>query len=148
MSRRRKMNENAHIIIDGTIVGDDESRITAKAKGHYQKLDDVHVLRYFEQADSGEGPGLRDTASTIRIAPGLVEMIKRGEDSTHMVFDLSCPTQSVYDTPYGSLYFQIKTQRIDISEGTDRVAVHLEYSLFHDESHISDNRVDITIDKI
>jgi uncharacterized beta-barrel protein YwiB (DUF1934 family) len=152
-----EMNENVRILIDGIVDGENESRITTNAIGHYQKLDEVHILKYPESAAEKSTPlenkdtdytGIdKDCINTIKFSPGLVEMSKIGDNSTHMVFDLSCSTQSVYDTPYGSLYFQIQTTMIDIKEKENEIILHMEYSLSHNDSHISDNTVDVFINK-
>lgn len=144
------MYVDANILIDGIVYGEDESRITTNAIGQYRKLDGVHILRYLESSVmKNEEPDNKDANSinTIKISSGLVEMIKRGENSTHMVFDLSMSTQSEYDTPYGSLYFQIKTSKIEIEERDNEVILHMEYSLSHNDSHISDNLIIITVKK-
>ena len=86
------------------------------------------------------------TVSTQLKSHPAWEMIKSGDNSTHMTFDLSQSTQSVYDTPYGSLYFQVDTSRIDIeADLADRLTLHMEYSLSHGDSHISDNQIHIVV---
>lgn len=151
------MNRNVNILIEGIVRGEDESRITTKATGQYRMLDGVHILRYMESDLKGEEKAVtmdkdsisidEDGVNTIKISTGMVEMIKMGENSTHMVFDLSRPTQSVYDTPYGSLYFNIQTTRIDIEEKENAVTLNMEYSLSYEDSHISDNQIYLTVNK-
>ena len=86
------MNENVRILIDGIVDGENESRITTNAIGHYQKLDEVHILKYPESAAEKSTPlenkdtdytGIdKDCINTI--PPGLVEMSKIGQQH-HMV---------------------------------------------------------------
>lgn len=152
------MNGNVSIFIEGLVRGEDESSIITKATGVYRMLDDVHILKYMESAvkrdeesdalDKGSISADEDCVNTIKISSGLVEMIKMGENSTHMVFDLSRSTQSVYDTPYGSLYFQVETRRIDIEEKENELVLDMEYSLSHEDSHISDNRIYLTVNEV
>lgn len=78
----------------------------------------------------------------------MVEIIKIGDNSTHMVFDLNESTQSEYETQYGSLFFQIKTTAINIVEKHNEIILNMEYSLSHSDSHISDNRIHIEIKEI
>lgn len=140
------MREKVSIFIEGSVNDEEESGITTKVIGHYSLFEGIHILRYEEPAlQSDENSDIMDKVSenTIKISPGLVEMIKNGENSTHMVFDLEQPTQSVYDTPYGSLCFRIHTTRIDVEEKTDEIILVMEYSLSHDNSHISDNQIRI-----
>lgn len=157
MIRSYEMNVNVNIFIEGIVRGEDESRITSNAIGQYSKLDGVHILRYLESAvKKGENTDNNDKeakatdeedVNTIKISPGLVEMIKIGENSTHMVFDIDMPTQSIYDTPYGSLYFQVNTKRIELEERAYEIILHMEYSLSHNDSHISDNEINIVANK-
>jgi uncharacterized beta-barrel protein YwiB (DUF1934 family) len=149
------MSEKASIYIEGIVYGEDESKIITNAIGQYSKRDGVHILRYPESAvmkeekieNENEGIIDRDEncTNTIKISPGFVEMIKIGENSTHMIFDLDMSTQSIYDTPYGSLCFLIQTRRIDIVERANEVVLHMEYSLSHNNNHISDNSIHIII---
>ncbi|MDD4113017.1 MAG: DUF1934 domain-containing protein [Herbinix sp.] len=151
------MNGNVSIFIEGIVHGEEESRITTKASGKYHVLDDVHILKYMESAvirdentDTMDKESISndvDCLNMIKISPGIVEMMKTGDNSTHMVFDLSRPTQSVYETPYGNLYFQIQTTRIDIEEKEKKLILNMEYSLSHEDSHISDNRIYLSADE-
>lgn len=151
------MNGNVSIFIEGIVHGEEESRITTKALGKYHVLDDVHILKYMESAvirdentDTIDKEFISndvDCLNMIKISPGIVEMMKTGDNSTHMVFDLSKPTQSVYETPYGNLYFQIQTTRIDIEEKEKKLILNMEYSLSHEDSHISDNRIYFSADE-
>ena len=146
------MNRNVNILIEGIVRGESEERIVTRAIGQYHIHNHAHVLRYNESAVEGDNEDKvtlgddKDSINTIKISPGLVEMIKSGDNSTHMTFDLSQSTQSVYDTPYGSLYFQVDTSRIDIeADLADRLTLHIEYSLSHGDSHISDNQIHIVV---
>lgn len=151
------MNRDVSILIEGIVRGEKEDRIITKALGQYIKLDDVHILSYKESAvdrsnvDEDSFSKDEDAVNTIKISPGLVEMIKSGENSTHMTFDLDQPTQSVYDTPYGSLYFQIHTSTIDIEDNISNkliLTLTMEYSLSHESSHISDNQINLVISEV
>lgn len=150
------MNKDVQIFIEGIVRGESDDRIITNALGQYHRIDDVHILSYKESAvkrddksdnmDKGSLSIEEDCINTIKFSPGLVEMIKTGENSTHMTFDLNQPTQSVYDTPYGSLYFNICTSRIDIENNmVDQLILHMEYSLSHEDSHISDNQIKIVV---
>lgn len=152
------MKGNVSILIEGLVYGEEESKITSNATGIYRRLDGVHILKYMESAvkkeekfDNTENESIdtdEDCVNTIKIADGVVEMIKTGENSTHMVFDISRSTQSIYDTPYGSLYFQIRTTRIDIEEKSNELILNMEYTLSHEDSHISDNLIHLTVNEV
>lgn len=153
------MNRNVNIFIEGNVRGESDDGIITKALGLYTKINEVHILSYKESAVNRDDKsdnidkkslGLEeDCLNTIKISPGLVEMIKSGENSTHMTFDMTRSTQSVYDTPYGSLHFQICTSRIDIEDNmAGKLILHMDYSLSHDDSHISDNQIYLVINEV
>lgn len=151
------MKGNVNILIEGIVCGDEENRISTRASGSYHMYNDVHILKYIEstldrdeKADSPDKDSKRaneDCVNMIRISSDLVEMIKTGENSTHMIFDLARPTESEYETPYGSLYFNIRTSRIDIEEKENQIILNMEYSLSNGDSHISDNRINIVVNE-
>lgn len=138
------MKGRASIIIEGIQLGDKEDKVTTKAIGEYRRLDNRYVLQYKE-------PGMdNDVGSdnTIEISPKMVKMSKSGDSSTSMVFDLTKVTHSVYDTPYGSLQFQINTTKIKVEDNREEFTLHMEYSLSHNGSHISDNRIRLAVKQL
>lgn len=149
------MKGNVNILIEGIVCGDEENSITTRASGNYHMHNDVHFLKYVEKSvdrdeytdtlDKDSDKANEECVNTIKISSGLVEMIKTGENSTHMIFDLNKPTESEYETPYGSLYFNIKTRRIDIEEKENQIILNMEYSLSNGDSHISDNQIIIIV---
>lgn len=138
------MNRKVRISIEGILNDEKEETITNHIEGEYILFDGKHVLRYKETAGENEEP----SSNTLIISPGLVEMSKTGESSTHMVFDMSKDTEAIYDTGYGCLYFQIKTNDIGIEEKSDGLLLFMEYTLSNDGNRISDNSIRITVKEI
>jgi uncharacterized beta-barrel protein YwiB (DUF1934 family) len=138
------MNENVRIYIEGIVSEGEEGSITTNAIGQYRQLEGVHILSYEDTGDLKD----ENSDNTIKISPRLVEMIKNGINSTHMVFDIDQSTQSLYETPYGSICFLIQTNKINVEEMVNEIILHLEYSLYHDNSHISDNRIRIVVKEL
>ena len=127
--------------IEGSLKDDQGENITTTTEGEYVFFNDKHVIRYKEIVeDSGQA-----SRTTLKISPGLVEMSKKGESVTHMVFDLSRETESVYDTQYGSLYFQVKTTIINIEEKENQLFLHMEYALSNMGNPISENCLRVRI---
>lgn len=138
------MKRKVAIYIEGTLIEEKEERITTNAEGEYILFDGKHVIRYKEPAGEGE----HESNNTLIIYPGIVEMSKNGDNSTHMVFDLSKETESVYDTQFGCLYFQINTSLINLEEKTDGLLLNMEYTLYSNGNHISENRICIKVKHI
>lgn len=152
------MSKRVSIFIEGIARDEDEDIITTNVVGDYRLMEGVHILRYQENA-AQKHEGMddinkdsfnidTDIVNTIKISDGYVEMIKSGNSSTHMTFDLSKNTESIYETPYGSLQFQIITTKISLEEKQDGIVLHMEYSLSHDDCRISDNTILIKTKKI
>jgi uncharacterized beta-barrel protein YwiB (DUF1934 family) len=140
--RRNRMSKRVKIFIEGMSRDEEEDRIITNAIGEYRLIDGVHILRYKENDLENNNSSENDKEiNTIRISSTYVEMIKSGDNRTKMVFDLYKNTESVYDTPYGCLQFQIKTSKMVLEEKQDQIVMHMEYSLSHNDSHISDNRI-------
>lgn len=138
------MKRKVSIHIEGILEDEKEERITSSAEGEYILFDGKHVIRYKEKMDGNE----EASSNTLIITSQMVEMSKNGESSTQMVFDLSKETESVYDTPYGYLYFQIKTTLINIEERPDGLLLHMEYNLSTKGNRISDNCIRMTVKEI
>lgn len=138
------MKDKVGIVIEGIIEGEEENSITTKATGEYSKSNGGHIIKY-KDTDNKNG---ESSDNIIKILPGLIEMVKLGEHNTHMIFDLSGTTHTVYNTPYGSLNFQINTSKIDIVEKPGEITVNMEYKLSHENTRISDNLIKISITDI
>lgn len=134
------MKRKVTIDIEGTLIDEKEEKIITNTEGEYILFDGKHVIKYKEPAENEY-----ESNNTLIISPGLVEMSKNGESSTNMVFDLSKETESVYDTQFGCLCFQINTSLISLEEKQDGILLIMEYSLSNNGSHISENRICIEI---
>jgi uncharacterized beta-barrel protein YwiB (DUF1934 family) len=136
------MKEKISITIEGIVRDMDESSsITTNGVGEYSQVEDMHIIQYKELANEED----KGSINTIKASPSLVEMAKSGENSTNMTFDLKKETYSVYETPYGSLNFQVNTKNINIVEKPNEIIITMEYSLSHNNNHISDNQIKIVV---
>ena len=136
------MKEKISITIEGSVRDMDESSsITTNAVGEYYQVEDMHIIQYKEPANKED----KGSINTVKASPSLVEMVKSGENSTNMTFDLKKETYSVYETPYGSLNFQVNTKNINIVEKINEIIITMEYSLSHNNNHISDNQIKIVV---
>lgn len=152
------MNGMVSIFIEGIVRGEEESRITTNAIGEYQLYEGAHMIRYEEAAverdekDSNADMESLDvdegSVNRIKISSGMVEMIKVGVNSNHMTFDLTKDTQSEYETPYGNLYFHVNTTKINLDERHNEIILNMEYTLSHNDSHISDNQIKMVVKKL
>ena len=135
------MTREVTVTIDGLQQGDEESTVSVKATGIYHNRNGKHYIHYEESIEGGEGI----TKNTIKIASNQIDIIKKGVNTSNMVFALEESTQTRYETPYGSLLLYIKTTRIQVEENSDEILIRLHYTLSANDGHLSDNQVLIRV---
>lgn len=135
------MTKEVSITIEGTQMGAEEDSVIITASGTYHMHSNKHYIQYEEQAE--EGPGI--IKNMIKIGPDQVEMTKKGDASSEMNFAINHKTEVIYRTPYGSLFFEARTSQIKVVEEENSIEVTMEYALYSNEDHISDNRTIIRI---
>jgi uncharacterized beta-barrel protein YwiB (DUF1934 family) len=135
------MTKEVSIIIEGRQLGDEEEAVTTMTAGIYHLHESRHYIQYEETLSEGE----EVTKNTIKIAPKRIELTKTGINSSQMIFDLNESTEAVYQTPYGNLILEIMTTRIVLSEVPDKLQILLEYTLSTNDSHLSDNCIEMLI---
>lgn len=137
------MKGKVNVFIEGK-TGDDETGITVNTVGEYRFFNGKHIIMY-KEPDTENGKG---SDNIIKAQPGLLEMIKKGENNTRMVFDISKDTDSYYYTPYGNFHFHIRTTGLDIENKENELIILMEYNLSNNNEHISDNKLRVVIKEI
>lgn len=125
----------AHITEEGG--GPDEiSVITA---GTYYFKNGRHYLIYDEVVEEG-GATVRNT---IKVGNGSVDIIKSGAVRNHMVFEEGKNHIGCYATPFGQMMMAVTTERIQVEEEENRLAVQVDYSLEINYEQVSRCHVNI-----
>jgi len=136
------MTENVLITIKGLQFDSvEENVIEGIHIGRFSEINNKIYVKYDEMLDGERDP----TSNLIKISEGRVEIIKRGQISSHMQFFANEKMISLYNTPFGSLHLGILTTNIDIDKNEDVIHILLEYSLEVNEEQISDYKVEICI---
>jgi uncharacterized beta-barrel protein YwiB (DUF1934 family) len=134
------MTEKISITIEGRQAGMDEP-VVMTAIGTYHFINGRHYIQYDEAIpDTGEV-----TKNIIKINKSGISLTKKGKQSSQLEFDFKEKTQAIYHTPYGNLTFGVSTKSINMREEPGRIEVRLSYSLYADDSHVSDNTISIRI---
>lgn len=109
--------------------------------GNYYFKNGKHYILFDEMSDADSTP----TKNTIKIDNNRVDVIKKGENSVHMVFEPDRKNMTYYQTPFGSLLVGINT--IGISHKEDDLNIHtkIDYALEVNYSHMSDCSIEINI---
>lgn len=138
------MTKEVLIIIEGLQLGSEEEPIITKVTGTYHFKNGRHYIQYEDKLSEEEAI----TKNSIKIAPAMVTLSKKGKANSVMEFILDEITQAIYSTPYGNLILDIKTNSILLKESNDLIEMKMGYSLSTDASHLSDNSIRIKISPI
>ena len=135
------MTKEVTVLIDGLQLDAEAESVITITPGIYHHSHGKHFIQYEENAESGEG----STQSILKIAPNRVEIVKKGITMSHMIFEGNMPSQTPYETPYGSLFLEILTTGLSVVETSEEILVSLQYTLSANGDFLSDNRIIIKI---
>lgn len=119
---------------------DEEEVIEVITSGNYYFKNGKHYVLY-EERDEQQGL----TKNRIKIEPNRVEMKKTGAITTNMVFEDGKENITYYNTGFGTLLVQTKTNSIEVLEREDFIYVKILYSMDVNYAHVSDCRVEIKV---
>lgn len=115
--------------------------IVLVAPGNYYLKNEKHYILYEELDEDGT-----KTKNTIKIGKDMVDIMRKGPASSHMVFEKGKEHLTYYDTPYGSMLMGIDTSKVAFQEVNDgKMELEVDYALSIDGKHMSDCNIKITI---
>lgn len=120
---------------------DKDEAVEVISAGKYYKRDEKHYVLYEEMLEDITGT----TNCTIEISGKKLDIIKRGINNVHMIFEENTKNTTFYHTPYGDLLVGIYTKLMKVKEEEDKLTVDVEYSLDINYSHVSDCQIQIKI---
>ena len=137
------MTKEVIVIIRGLQAGPDTDGepIEMITTGEYYYKNNKHYILY-EEVMEGE---TATNKNRIKIAPGYMELTKRGLVSVDMLFEEDKKNLTHYNTPYGSLLMGIDAKRVDIQESSDEINIVVDYALELNEEHAADCNIQINI---
>lgn len=104
----------------------DEETMEVISPGKYSYKDGIHYV-FFEEMIEGN---TEVTKTQIRIQDsGVVEVIRKGGSSTHMIFDRRQKNRAFYQTPYGQLNLGVYTKSMEILREEEHLRVDMRYQL-------------------
>lgn len=109
--------------------------------GNYYYKNGKHYILYDEMLDDS---GV-ETKNTIKISGDRVDVIKKGPNSVHMVFEPYHKNMACYQTPYGSMMIGINTLGITKEEDELNICTKIDYALEVNYAHMSDCSISINI---
>ena len=122
------MTKEVIISIQGlqyAVENEEDTPIEVISFGEYYKRSGKHYLIY-EEPQEGTTQMIK---SRVKFSEKGLEITKKGEASTHMVFVPGEEYMACYETPYGELTLNILTHSLDLLEEEDFIRVELVYEL-------------------
>lgn len=118
-----------------------ETVIKSSFPADYYERDGSSCILYEEQSeDSGSV-----TRNAIKLKGSVLEMTRRGEIHSRMVFEAGQSHLTDYVTPYGTLRLEVLTETLELSRRSGGLDAALKYTLRLDEQFLSDCTLTLSI---
>lgn len=108
----------------------------------YEKNSSAYVL-YEDENEEGQ-----ISKCMLKINSDMLEMKKQGDCNARMTFCEGRVIESVYNTPYGNMGFNVSTQKMIVKKSEDKIRVEIAYTLLSGESVVSSHDMSIEITSI
>ena len=102
--------------------------------GEYYFRNGSHYLRYEEMLDEQGNP----TVNYIKISSRGMEVRKKGQVNTHMVFEQGKKNMTYYSTPYGTIEMGIAATNLFLEEKDGGLNMKVDYALDMNQEHVAD----------
>ena len=102
--------------------------------GEYYFRNGSHYLRYEEMLDEQGDP----TINYIKISSRGMEVRKKGQVNTHMVFEQGKKNMTYYSTPYGTIEMGIAATNLFLEEKDGGLNMKVDYALDMNQEHVAD----------
>lgn len=122
------VNKNVIISVKGMQTAEDRETDVMElvTEGKYYKEDNAYYVTYKES----EVTGMDGTTTTLKVADGIVTLMRSGSVNSHFIFQRGKKYLSHYDTEYGTFTIGVYANevyvRVDDSGGEIRVGYQME----------------------
>jgi len=120
---------------------DKDEAVEVISVGEYYNKNGKHYVLYEEILEEVAGV----TNCTIKITDSQIDIIKRGANNVHMVFETNKKNTTYYQTPFGELQIGIYTNQIEVHEEEDKIVADINYGLDINYSFVSDCQIQIKL---
>ena len=125
---------------EGYETGDDAIEVVTPA--NYYCRNGKHYIIYDEVFEGMTGT----VKNKIKITgTDMVEIMKSGITSSHMIFEKNKKNLTYYKTPYGQMLVGVNTRNMEISVGNDRIGVLVDYELDVNHEPLADCKIKMNI---
>jgi uncharacterized beta-barrel protein YwiB (DUF1934 family) len=134
------MSKDVLVSIKGTQVIDGEKDIVEMiTSGTWYERNGKQYLLYEETYEGVQAT----TKNTLKIAPDLIEVSKKGPVSSKMIYELGKKHMSNYMTPMGMILLGITTGDIFVEADADTLRVEIRYAMEMNGQFVSNNTMEI-----
>ena len=136
------MTRSVLISITGTqISGGDQEEVEMLTTGDYFFKNGKHYIIYEEIEEDSR----QITKNTIKIDGDSMDIMKKGNINTHMVFQKDKKSLSCYMTPFGELTVGIHTSEVHVEKEEDTLTANIRYALDINYEHVSNLSITVEV---
>ena len=110
----------------------------------FEKNGKTYIV-YEEVVEECDGELSGVVKNTIKIDGRQIDILKRGPQGTHMVFNEDKASLTYYATPMGELSIGIDTSRVELDMDEEIIWAKIVYDLEINQSHIAQCEVEIKV---
>ncbi len=135
------MTKDVLITITGRQLGAEGDSVSLNVPGTYHINNGKHYILYEEKIEGSKAL----SKNLLKISSGMVVLMKKGLVKSQMIFNIKESTHTVYPTLYGDIPLEINTKSIRTKEEGNCMELSLNYSLWSEGFHLSDNHLSVII---
>lgn len=131
------VDKNVIISVKGTQTAEDQETnvLELVTEGKYYKEDNAYFVTYNES----EVTGMDGTTTTLKVADGVVTLMRSGSVNSHFVFQRGQKHVSYYDTEYGAFTVGVYANEVDIRMDDNGGEIRVGYEMEIDNSKSGEN---------
>lgn len=133
----------AIITIKSNISSETDEVIEVVSPGIFSKKDDGYKIVYYET----ELSGMKGTKTSLIINEDDVLLEREGTTKSKMYFKKNKLDLSLYDTPYGMMEIEIKTQDLKVNMDENGGQVSIKYKMFIGGENVQKTNMEIEVRK-
>ena len=135
------MSDNAIISVKSNDIEEKDNKIELVTIGTFSKKEE----KYYAVYDETEISGMKGTKTTLKISPDKFSLIRMGTTNTKMEFEAGKQLMSLYNTPYGVIEIEIKTNVLDINVTEDGGYVLINYDMIIGSKKVQSTMLTVNI---
>ena len=108
---------------------------------YYEKNGKVYVL--YEEIMEGFTGSVKNKVKIT--GDSVVEIIKTGITSAHMIFENGKSNVTYYSTPFGQLHVELHTRNLDVKKAEDQIDIDIDYRMDVNGEPAADCRIVMAI---